>query len=159
RELSQQTGVRLEASREVAELKVTLLARDLPLRRLLVELAELLDLAWSRAGSAPGYRYECARSQEATLRIRAALEQARVAHRGEVQAQLGRLVRALQSGEEDGLKRTDPILARDLEETFRWAPRKVLRALGETLAKTLPDLVQSSSVTIPFSQLPRPVQE
>jgi len=159
RSLAEQTGVRLEASREVAELKVTLLARDLPLGRLLAEIAELLDLSWSRSGSAPGYRYVCARDLEATARARAALEQSRAAHAKSVRAQLERMVEALQSGHLGMLKETDPILARDLEGLFRWMDRKALRAFGDTITRILPELVQNSNVTLPYRELPRSLQE
>jgi hypothetical protein len=159
RALSQQTGVRLDASREVAELKVTLLARDLTLSRLLAEVAALLDLSWNRRGAAPAYRYECTRSPEASQRSRAALEQARAAHRAAVQAQIERMVEAFQSGDLGPLRLSDPTLAGDLEDIFPWMDRKVLRALGETIAKGVPPLVRTSDVTTPFKELPRPIQD
>ena len=65
RTLTSQTGVRLEAVREVAELKVMLRAEKLPLQRALQEIADLLDLTWTRRGADTGYHYECARSQAA----------------------------------------------------------------------------------------------
>jgi hypothetical protein len=149
----------LEAAREIAELKVTLLTRDITLERLLEEVATLLDLSWSRRGSPPSYRYECARSHAAVLRAQATLEQARAAHRVAVQAQAGRLLEALHAGDLDKLASTDPELARAMEDTFRGSSRRVLQSLAQTIAERIPELVQSSRLTISFDQMPQHVRE
>jgi hypothetical protein len=59
--LMKQTGVMLEADAGIAELKASVLARDLPLRSCMGELAALFEAEWSRRGTGKATKYLLAR--------------------------------------------------------------------------------------------------
>ena len=73
RKVASETGVALAAGTVVADEPVAVVVTALPARRLLEELAELLDYQWRRQGRAGGWRYEigqdhASREREETLR-------------------------------------------------------------------------------------------
>jgi hypothetical protein len=69
------TGVKLTATRDVADELVAVVVKAMPARELLEQLADLLDYQWSRRGKEGARRYEiyqdlAARNREAALRER-----------------------------------------------------------------------------------------
>src|SRR5262249_8617579 len=155
-----QTGVRLEAAREVADLKVTLRSRDLPLRRSLAEIAELLDLTWSRRGAAPQYRYECARSQEATLRAPAALAQGPTTSRPAVEAQMMRIAEAFRKGDPSSLAVSDPEVAAALNDPNQEGRARVaLQYLSMIPPQFIQNLLGAGRITTTMDQMPPQAQE
>jgi hypothetical protein len=160
RALTERSGVRLEAAREVQDLKVTLLVRELPLHRALSEIAALLELTWLRRGAAPGYRYECARSLVATQRARTALEQARAANRASVQSQLARITEAVRKDDTASLAGTDPELAARLNDPNTGpGMRQLFSYLGQMPPEGFQELVRAGRLTTNFDQMPPEARE
>jgi hypothetical protein len=58
RELTDRTGVRFSASRQVADEKVTIFCQDEPVRDLMRSVVRLFGFVWNRSGDEPDYRYE-----------------------------------------------------------------------------------------------------
>jgi hypothetical protein len=66
-QLRQETGIQLTAGRSVADEKVTLFCKELPLRDVMRQLSRPFGYAWLRSGKAGEYRYELAQDLRSQL--------------------------------------------------------------------------------------------
>jgi hypothetical protein len=57
-ELARQSGIRIEASRGVADEKITALVKERPLREVMRQVSRLFSFTWLRSGKEGEYRYE-----------------------------------------------------------------------------------------------------
>jgi hypothetical protein len=86
-----ETGVKLSATREVADEPVAVVVKELPARELLEQLADLLDYMWSKRGKDGEERYEIWQDLAAKQREEALRQAGVVAAWKQLQAEVGRV--------------------------------------------------------------------
>jgi hypothetical protein len=136
RKVANETGSALAASQEVADEPVAVVVRNMEARRLLEQVADLLDYQWSRRGQAGAWRYEIGQDAAARQREEALREAALAA----VERRLERQVR--QAAEMASLLLVSPI------------SRALTRLLGHLTPEQWRLLREGHSLT--FSTEPEP---